>query len=73
VGRNDYLNEGRNADTFRNFRAHDWVKVPRVYWRYTSPRVMRLSMLKISHYEALEAAGIDRKIIARGAEAASTA
>lgn len=34
----DYLNEGRNADTFRrNFRGVDWVKVPRVYWRYTSP------------------------------------
>lgn len=70
----DYLNEGRNADTFRrNFRAHDWVKVPRVYWRYTSPRVMTLEYapgIKISHYEALEAAGIDRKIIARqGAEA----
>ncbi|MBE9106840.1 AarF/ABC1/UbiB kinase family protein, partial [Nostoc cf. edaphicum LEGE 07299] len=29
----DYLNEGRNADTFRrNFRGYDWVNVPRVYW-----------------------------------------
>ncbi len=70
----DYLNEGRNADTFRrNFRAQDWVKVPRVYWRYTSPRVGTLEYapgIKISHYEALEAAGIDRKIVARqGAEA----
>lgn len=70
----EYLNEGRNADTFRrNFRAHDWVKVPRVYWRYTSPRVLTLEYapgIKISHYEALEAAGIDRKIVARqGAEA----
>ena len=70
----DYLNEGRNADTFRrNFRGQDWVKVPRVYWRYTSPRVVTLEYapgIKISNYEALEAAGIDRKIIARqGAEA----
>ncbi len=70
----DYLNEGRNADTFRrNFRGHDWVKVPRVYWRYTSPRVLTLEYLpgiKISQYEALEAAGIDRKVIARqGAQA----
>lgn len=69
----DYLNEGRNADTFRrNFRAYDWVKVPRVYWRYTSPRVLTLEYapgIKISHYEALEAAGIDRKVVARqGAE-----
>ncbi|MFN6568322.1 AarF/ABC1/UbiB kinase family protein [Dendronalium sp. ChiSLP03b] len=70
----DYLNEGRNADTFRrNFRGYDWVKVPRVYWRYTSPRVLTLEYLpgiKISQYEALEAAGIDRKVIARqGAQA----
>ncbi len=70
----DYLNEGRNADTFRrNFRVYDWVKVPRVYWRYTSSRVVTLEYLpgiKISQYEALEAAGLDRKAIARqGAQA----
>lgn len=70
----DYLSEGRNADTFRrNFREFDWVKVPRVYWRYTSPRVLTLEYapgIKISHYEALEAAGLDRKLLARlGAEA----
>jgi predicted unusual protein kinase regulating ubiquinone biosynthesis (AarF/ABC1/UbiB family) len=70
----DYLNEGRNADTFRrNFRGEDWVCVPRIYWKYTSPRVLTLEYLpgiKISHYEALEAAGLDRKILARlGAKA----
>lgn len=70
----DYLNEGRNADTFRrNFRNADWVKVPRVYWRYTSPRVVTLEYLpgiKISHYEAIETAGLDRKTLAQlGAKA----
>ncbi|OKH12252.1 hypothetical protein NIES592_18760 [Fischerella major NIES-592] len=70
----DYLNEGRNADTFRrNFRAYEWVKVPRVYWRYTSSRVLTLEYvpgIKISQYEAIEAAGLDRKQIARqGAQA----
>ncbi len=70
----DYLSEGRNADTFRrHFRAYEWVRVPRVYWRYTSPRVLTLEYLpgiKVSHYEALEAAGIDRKVIAQlGAKA----
>lgn len=70
----DYLNEGRNADAFRrNFRTFEWVKVPRVYWRYTSSRVLTLEYLpgiKISQYEAIEAAGLDRKVIARqGAEA----
>lgn len=70
----DYLNEGRNADTFRrNFRSYEWVKVPRVYWRYASPRVLTLEYLpgiKISQYEALEAAGLNRKVLARqGAQA----
>lgn len=70
----DYLNEGRNADTFRrNFRNEDWVHVPRIYWRYTSPRVLTLEYapgIKISHIEALEAAGLDCKAIAQlGAKA----
>ncbi|BAZ45217.1 ABC-1 domain-containing protein [Chondrocystis sp. NIES-4102] len=70
----EYINEGRNADTFRrNFRGEDWVCVPRVYWKYASPRVLTLEYLpgiKISHYEAIEAAGLDRKVLARlGAKA----
>ncbi len=70
----DYLNEGRNADTFRrNFRQSDWAIIPRVYWRYSSPRVLTLEYLpgiKISHYEAIEAAGLNRKELARlGAQA----
>ena len=70
----DYLNEGRNADTFRrNFRGVDWVKVPRVYWRYATPRVLTLEYvpgIKISHYDALEAAGLNRRTLANlGAEA----
>jgi predicted unusual protein kinase regulating ubiquinone biosynthesis (AarF/ABC1/UbiB family) len=64
----DYLNEGRNADTFRrHFRAEDWVRVPKVYWKYASPRTLTLEYMpgiKISHYEALEAAGLDRKKLA---------
>lgn len=70
----DYLKEGRNADIFRrNFREQDWVKVPRVYWRYTSPKILTLEYLpgiKISHYAALEAGGLDRKRLAQlGAKA----
>lgn len=70
----DYLNEGRNADTFRrNFRRESWVRVPRVYWRYSSPRALTLEYMpgiKISHYEAIEAAGLDRKTLAQlGAKA----
>jgi len=65
----DYISEGSNADTFRrNFQEYEWVKVPRVYWRYASPRVLTLEYMpgiKISHYEAIEAAGLDRKLIAQ--------
>ncbi len=65
----DYISEGQNADTFRrNFRSQDWVKVPRVYWRYSSTHTLTLEYLpgiKISHYEGLEAAGLDRQEIAR--------
>ncbi|NJN72497.1 MAG: AarF/ABC1/UbiB kinase family protein [Limnothrix sp. RL_2_0] len=65
----DYLREGRSADTFRrNFRNAAWVKVPKVYWRYASPRVLTLEYLpgiKISHYDALEAAGLERKELAK--------
>lgn len=69
----DYLNEGRNADTFRrNFRDMPLVSVPRVYWRYSTHRVLTLEYLpgiKVSDFEALAAAGLDRKAIARiGAE-----
>jgi predicted unusual protein kinase regulating ubiquinone biosynthesis (AarF/ABC1/UbiB family) len=65
----DYIGEGQNADTFRrNFRSQDWVMVPRVYWRYSSTRTLTLEYLpgiKISHYEGLEVAGLDRQAIAR--------
>lgn len=65
----DYISEGQNADTFRrNFRAQAWVMVPRVYWRYSSTRTLTLEYLpgiKISHYEGLEVAGLDRPTIAR--------
>ncbi len=69
----DYLNEGRNADTFRrNFRDFPQIGVPRVYWRYTSRRILTLEYMpgiKVSDYGALSAAGLDRKQIARlGAE-----
>jgi predicted unusual protein kinase regulating ubiquinone biosynthesis (AarF/ABC1/UbiB family) len=69
----DYLNEGRNADLFRrNFRHEPRIVVPRIYWRFTSKRVLSLEYMpgiKVSNYEALEAAGIDRKALAAiGAE-----
>jgi len=42
----DYRLEARNAETFRkNFAGHPHVKVPRVYWSYTRPRVLTLEFI----------------------------
>ncbi len=69
----DYLNEGRNAAMFRrNFRDVKGVIVPRIHWRYTSPRLLTMEYLpgiKVTDFDALAAAGIERPAIARsGAE-----
>jgi ubiquinone biosynthesis protein len=43
----DYRQEARNAQAFhRNFAAHPHVVVPRVYWSYTSQRVLTLEYLE---------------------------
>lgn len=69
----DYVKEGRNADRFRNnFKGVRWVKVPKVYWDLTSERVLTMEYvpgIKINDYEAIEKAGLDRKVLAsRSAE-----
>ena len=65
----DYLNEGRNAATFRrNFSEIADVVVPRVYWRYTTSKLLTMeyvSGIKVSSFEGLDVAGVDRTRIAR--------
>lgn len=67
----DYINEGRNADRFRrNFRGEGWVKVPRVYWQYSSPSVLTLEYMpgvKITNTAGIAAAGLDAPRIAQRA------
>ncbi len=64
----DYRREGRNADRFReNFADETYLRVPRVYWEYTTRRLMvqeRLRGIKIDDLAALDAAGLDRPRIA---------
>ncbi|CDN14259.1 Ubiquinone biosynthesis monooxygenase UbiB [Richelia intracellularis] len=59
----DYLNEGRNAEKFAtNFRNDPQVKVPAIYWRYTSNNVLTLEWLngfKLNDTENIRAAGLD--------------
>jgi predicted unusual protein kinase regulating ubiquinone biosynthesis (AarF/ABC1/UbiB family) len=64
----DYLAEGRNAETFSaNFGKRKRVHVPRVAWSRTTARVLTLEnvfAIKITDYEAITAAGIDRAEVA---------
>jgi len=59
----DYLNEGRNAEKFAtNFRNDPHVKVPAIYWRYTSPRVLTLEWIngfKLTDTQRIQEAGLD--------------
>ena len=69
----DYCNEGRNADSFRRqFRRDKTVRAPKILWRYCSPRILTMEYLpgiKISNFQALEAAGLNRTELAiRGAQ-----
>jgi predicted unusual protein kinase regulating ubiquinone biosynthesis (AarF/ABC1/UbiB family) len=63
----DYLCEGQNADRFRhNFANQPQIIVPRVYWDYSSPKVLTLSYvpgIKVDQRSTLEAAGLDPKRI----------
>lgn len=65
----DYLQEARNAETIaRNSRDNDQVLIPRIYWEYTTKRVLAMEYMpgiKISNYDELDRAGINREQIAR--------
>jgi ubiquinone biosynthesis protein len=54
----DYRLEARNAETFRkNFAGHPHVRIPRVYWSYTRPRVLTLEFLDGTQLADLELLG----------------
>jgi predicted unusual protein kinase regulating ubiquinone biosynthesis (AarF/ABC1/UbiB family) len=64
----DYLAEAANAELFREaFETDDRVRVPQVAWEHTTLRVLTLedvSAIRLSDYEAITAAGIDRLKVA---------
>jgi ubiquinone biosynthesis protein len=70
-GQLDYLREACNAERFAaNFASESGVRIPRVFWELTTSRVItldRLEGMKVSDVEALDAAGIDRRELARNA------
>jgi len=64
----DYIAEGKNAGIFaENFKDAPRVHVPRVVWSHTTQRVLTLEdvfAIKITDYDAITAAGIDRAEVA---------
>lgn len=67
----DYVAEGRNADRFRhNFADEPGVYIPKVYWDYTTKRLLVMEYIegiKIDQVQAIDAAGHDRQVIATNA------
>lgn len=65
----DYLNEGKNAETFaENFKEMSNVRVPQVIWSHTTKRVLTLEDvggIKITDYAAMDAVGINRSEVAK--------
>lgn len=67
----DYQNEGLNAEKFAaNFQDDPTIKVPSIYWRYSSHTVLTLEWIngiKLTDLEGIKKAGLDRdKLIKAG-------
>ncbi len=64
----NYEQEGHNMDRYRQmFAGQPHVRVPRVYWEYTTRHVLtmeRIQGIKITDVDALDAAGMDREVVA---------
>jgi len=64
----DFILEGRNADKIaKNFKNDDTVYIPKVYWDYTSKRVLveeLIEGIRINDFEAMNRVGLDKYEIA---------
>jgi len=65
----DYIAEGKNVDIFQKYFADNArIHVPRVVWEFTKPQVLTLEnvfAIKITDYDQITDAGIDRAEVAR--------
>jgi ubiquinone biosynthesis protein len=65
----DFTIEARNAERIgKNMRSLPWLKVPRVYWKFTSERLAvqeYIAGIPARQIERLDAEGYDRALIAR--------
>ncbi|MGZ6388321.1 MAG: ABC1 kinase family protein [Ktedonobacterales bacterium] len=67
----DYLREGHNLETIsQNFAEEPDIHLPKVYWETTTSRMLTLERMrgfKMSDVAAIEAAGLDRPMVAKRA------
>ncbi|XP_010444454.1 PREDICTED: uncharacterized protein LOC104727135 [Camelina sativa] len=65
----DYTKEAANSELFaNNFKDLEYVKVPSIYWEYTTPQVLTMEYvpgIKINKIQALDQLGVDRKRLGR--------
>ncbi|KAI4345191.1 hypothetical protein L6164_012337 [Bauhinia variegata] len=65
----DYTKEATNAELFSsNFKNMEYVKVPTIFWDYTTPQVLTMEYvpgIKINKIQALDQLGVDRKRLGR--------
>jgi predicted unusual protein kinase regulating ubiquinone biosynthesis (AarF/ABC1/UbiB family) len=65
----DFVAEGENAERFaENFVGDEGVRIPRIYAETSTRRVLimeNVANIKITDFDAMEAAGIDRKEVAQ--------
>ncbi|KAL9250428.1 ACTIVITY OF BC1 COMPLEX KINASE 8, chloroplastic-like protein [Drosera capensis] len=65
----DYTKEAANAELFAgNFKNMEYVKVPSIYWEYTTPQVLMMEYvpgIKINRIQALDQLGVDRQRLGR--------
>ena len=65
----DLQREAANASQLgRNFEDSDLLYIPKIYWQFTNPKVLvqeRIFGVQVNDLEAIDAAGINRKELAR--------
>lgn len=65
----DYTKEAANAELFAsNFKDMDYVKVPTIFWEYTTPQILTMEYvpgIKINRTQSLDELGVDRKRLGR--------
>lgn len=51
----DFLNEGKNAEKVASqFKKYSWLRVPKIYWEYSSSRVLVMEYLEGGHVTDLD-------------------